>query len=124
MLLVPDPVAEGFDVGVDERWLDEVAMRAAARLPSTRAVPLDRAGAWAGLYEVTPDRHAILGAAPGCENLFLVNGSSGHGVMHAPALGQLVAELVRGVRPALDVSSLRPTRFAEGAAHDEGDLLG
>jgi len=124
LFLWPDPVAEGFDVGVDERWLDEVAMRAAARLPSTRAVPLDRAGAWAGLYEVTPDRHAILGAAPGCENLFLVNGSSGHGVMHAPALGQLVAELVRGVRPALDVSSLRPTRFAEGAAHDEGDLLG
>ncbi len=40
--------------------------------------------------------------------------SSGHGVMHAPALGQLVAELATGAQTAIDVHALRPSRFAEG----------
>ena len=45
-------------------------------------------------YEISPDKHAILGPTPGVPNLYLINGSSGHGVMHAPALGQLLAEIV------------------------------
>ena len=52
---------------------------------------------------------------PGCPNLYLVNGSSGHGVMHAPALGQLLAEIIcDGEATTLDVRALRPARFAEG----------
>ena len=43
---------------------------------------------------MSPDKHAILGVAPGCPNLYLINGSSGHGVMHAPALGHLLAEII------------------------------
>ncbi len=68
----------------------------------------------AGLYE-TPDRHALLGPAPGCHNLFLINGSSGHGVMHAPALSQLLAEIITdGDATTLDMRALRPSRFLEG----------
>ena len=49
------------------------------------------------------------------DNLYLINGSSGHGVMHAPALGQLLAEIVlHGAAGSLDVTALRPERFAEG----------
>jgi sarcosine oxidase subunit beta len=63
---------------------------------------------------MSPDKHAILGRAPGCDNLFLVNGSSGHGVMHAPALGQLLAEIMSdGAASSLDATPLRPTRFTE-----------
>lgn len=100
---------------VDPRWLDDIALRAPARVPVLRDVPLDRARAWAGLYEMSPDHHALLGWAPGCPNLLLVNGNSGHGVMHAPALGVLAAEIaVFGAARSLDVHALRPSRFAEG----------
>jgi sarcosine oxidase subunit beta len=73
---------------------------------------------------MSPDKHAILGPAPGVEGLFLVNGSSGHGVMHAPALGQLVAEMILDGRArTLDVRALRPTRFAEGEPNVDTGVL-
>jgi sarcosine oxidase subunit beta len=123
LLLWPDDAADGFDVAVDPAWVEAVAARARVRVPALAGVELDRAGAWAGLYEMSPDRHALLGLAPGCSNLYLVNGSSGHGVMHAPALGQLLAELVCGAPPAIDIAPLRPSRFAEGAPNPSADLL-
>jgi sarcosine oxidase subunit beta len=110
----PGDPSDPWSVAVEPAWLSEVARRKDARLPSLRPVPLDPAACWAGLYEMTPDRHAILGTAPGCGNLVLAGGSSGHGVMHAPATGQLVAELLTtGTCRALDVHALRPGRFAE-----------
>ncbi len=118
LLLRPSPgdPADPWCTDVDPAWLDDVAAHAAARIPALRGVPLDRAGAWAGLYEMSPDHHALLGFAPGCANLLLVNGSSGHGVMHAPALGLLAAEIaVHGAARSLDVHALRPSRFDEGA---------
>ena len=78
-------------------------------------MPVDRAACGCGLYEMSPDRHVLLGAAPGVDNLYLANGSSGHGVMHSPALGHLLAEIILdGAAHTLDVHSLRPSRFAEG----------
>ena len=53
-----------------------------------------------------------------------MNGSSGHGVMHAPALGQLLAEMMSdGGATTLDASALRPTRFAEGAPNPASGVL-
>ena len=103
--------------------MPQVLAFAHARVPVLRDVPVSPADAWGGLYEESPDRHAILGAATECPNLFLVNGSSGHGVMHAPALGQLAAELITGRPPTLDVRQLRPSRFAEGDAMPVHGLL-
>ena len=95
-----------------------------ARVPVLRRATIDRAACWAGLYEMSPDKHAILGAAPGCPNLFLFNGSSGHGVMHAPALGQLLAEIIcDGAASTLDVSPLRPSRFQEGELNPVPEIL-
>jgi len=100
---------------VDPDWLDDIAVIAPVRVPALRGVALDRSRAWAGLYEMSPDHHALLGWAPGCPNLLLVNGSSGHGVMHAPALGLLAAEIATfGAARTLHVHALRPSRFAEG----------
>lgn len=126
LLLWPDTPAtdDAFDCSVDDGWVAEVVRRAHARLPCLRAVALDRAGCWAGLYEMTPDGHALLGAAPGVENLYLANGSSGHGVMHAPALGHLLAEIVLdGRATTLDVEPLRPGRFAAGEPVTGSPLL-
>src|SRR5262249_21645945 len=104
--------AEPFDVSVDPIWVEQVVAAAHRRVPALGTVPL--ASSYAGLYEMSPDEHALLGPAEDVANLFLVNGSSGHGVMHAPALGQLAAEMLAGARPALDVRALRPSRFREG----------
>ena len=71
-----------------------------------------------------PVHHALLGPAPEVENFYLANGSSGHGVMHAPALGQLLSEMiVDGAARSVDVEALRPSRFAEGRPNAAPDLL-
>ncbi len=126
LLLMPTPGVPGrpFDDSLDPDWVAHVTAIAHARVPVLRDVPIDRAGSWAGLYEMSPDKHAILGAAPGCANLYLINGSSGHGVMHAPALGHLLAEIVLDDRTTtIDVTPLRPTRFAEGDLNPVSELL-
>ncbi len=127
LLLWPDEPREGTDAfGTDfeEEWLTTVVEKARANVPCLREAEIDRAACWAGLYEMSPDRHAILGLAPGFENFYLANGSSGHGVMHAPALGQLLAEhILDGTAHTLDTHALRPTRFAERQPNAGPSLL-
>lgn len=126
LLLWPTPGLAGkpFDTSVDGAWIDSVTAMAHRRVPILHNVAIDRSLCRAGLYEMSPDRHALLGPAPGCENFFLINGSSGHGVMHAPALGQLLAEIMTdGSASSLDVSPLRPSRFAEGRPNPMSSLL-
>ena len=116
LLLWPDEpdITDPFDQGVEEAWLDSVFQKARSRVPCLEQASIDREKCWAGLYEMSPDGHALLGKAPGIENLYLANGSSGHGVMHAPALGQLLVEVILdGTARTLDAHALRPSRFAE-----------
>jgi len=126
LLLWPDePKTEDpFDTSVEDAWVSEVVAKARARVPCLKGAEIDRDACWAGLYEMSPDRHALVGVAPGMENFYLANGSSGHGVMHSPALGQLLAEIILdGEARSLDVRALRPTRFAEGEPNAAPDFL-
>jgi sarcosine oxidase subunit beta len=101
----------GFDQSIDEEW-ELIAMEAAAeRLPMLNNA--GRLSGWAGLYEVTPDAHPIFGPTP-IENFWLVGGFSGHGFMHGPIAGQLMAEfLTDGKASTVDVSMLDLARFEE-----------
>jgi sarcosine oxidase subunit beta len=126
LLLWPSPGVAGqpFDIGVEADWISSVTRMAHERIPALQDIPVDVAACWAGLYEMSPDKHAILGRAPVLDNFYLINGSSGHGVMHAPALGGLLAELIsEGRFSSLDATALRPSRFAEGAANLASGLL-
>ena len=124
LLLQPVDEPAGFATFVDDAWLARIDAFKRERIPALAAVEIDRAASWAGLYEMSPDNHAIVGEAPGRPGFFLANGSSGHGVMHAPAIGQLVSELVLDGRAScLDASALRPSRFAEGRANAAPLLL-
>ena len=126
LLLWPTPGVMGapFEMPVDPAWVDAVTAKARARVPALADVRVDRAASWAGLYEMSPDKHAILGVAPGCPNFYLINGSSGHGVMHAPALGHLLAEVILdGAATTLDTTPLRPSRFAENDWNPVSELL-
>jgi sarcosine oxidase, subunit beta len=103
-----------FSLEFDPSWLPDVLGSAHARVPVLRDVPIDPERCWTGLYEMSPDTHALLGRAPNLENLYLANGSSGHGTMHSPALGKLLSEMILdGKTSSLDASALRPERFAE-----------
>lgn len=118
-----DP-GDPFRTTFDDDWLPEVTARAHRWLPCLREARVDRSMCIAGLYEMSPDRHVLLGPAPGVENLYLANGSSGHGVMHSPALGQLLAEMVLdGSASSMDVHPLRPSRFAEGQPNAAPEFL-
>lgn len=118
-----DP-ADPFRTTFDDDWLPEVAARAHRWLPCLRQARVDRSMCVAGLYEMSPDRHVLLGPAPGVANLYLANGSSGHGVMHSPALGQLVSEMILdGSARSMDVYPLRPSRFAEGQPNPAPEFL-
>jgi sarcosine oxidase subunit beta len=126
LLLWPTPGVAGrpFDATIEPGWVSEVTARAHARVPVLRGVPIDPAASWAGLYEMSPDKHAILGSTPGIPNLYLINGSSGHGVMHAPALGELLAEILcDGHATTLDTAPLAPERFAAGRLNTVSELL-
>jgi sarcosine oxidase subunit beta len=125
LLLWPDPpkaVDDPFRIEVDDLWLGEVRRKCDERIRVLRDVPVDRDACWAGLYEMSPDGHAILGWPSPEHDLFLVNGSSGHGVMHAPALGQLASDMILGL-PQIDIDILRPSRFAEGRPVESIELL-
>jgi sarcosine oxidase subunit beta len=119
------------DVGEEESdeptwrddWVPKVMELARARLPGAARVPIDPAACHCGLYEMSPDRHAILGEAPEAPGFFLINGSSGHGVMHSPALGEALAAMIVGEPPPVDVSAFRPSRFAEGRPNVGSGLL-
>jgi sarcosine oxidase subunit beta len=76
---------------------------------------------WAGLYEVTPDNQGIVGESEEVPGLWLGCGFSGHGFMQAPAVGEVLADLVVGRDPAFDISGLRPGRFAAGASLPVGE---
>jgi sarcosine oxidase subunit beta len=111
----------GDDQRVDLDW-ELVAMEAAcARLPLLeRAGPAARV---AGLYEVTPDAHPILGATP-LPGFYVCAGFSGHGFMHGPICGLLMAEeIVAGRATTLDIAPLRLGRFTGGAARPEPNVV-
>jgi sarcosine oxidase subunit beta len=73
---------------------------------------------------MTPDRHPVLGPAPGLAGFFLANGFSGHAVMHAPATGKILSDLIlRGTTDLIDASLLSLSRFAEGRMIEETAVL-
>ena len=80
--------------------------------------------AWAGLYEMTPDHHPVLGPAPGLDGFYFATGFSGHGVMHSPATGKIVADLiVRGETDLIEWRLLDFSRFSEGRQIEETAVL-
>jgi sarcosine oxidase subunit beta len=101
----------GFDQSVDEEFELTNMEAAVARMPMLESA--GRTSHWAGLYEVTPDAHPIFGATP-IEGFLVVAGFSGHGFMHGPIAGKLMAELIIDGRfHTVDVSTLDLARFQE-----------
>ncbi|HZT10141.1 MAG TPA: FAD-binding oxidoreductase, partial [Actinomycetota bacterium] len=120
VLAMSDPEPRwGFDEVVDETLFEDRLARLAHRYPSAAGTRIE--GAWAGLYDMTPDAHPILG--PVGEGVFAACGFSGHGFMQSPAVGRAVAEEVLGLSPSFDLAAYRLDRFEAGAVFPEKLIL-
>jgi sarcosine oxidase subunit beta len=126
LLAWPDPLeTPGFKTDFEPAFIEKITARATHRAPLlAREMVVDESRCRAGLYEMTPDHHAILGRAPGVGGLFLANGFSGHGVMHSPATGRIIADLIQhGGTSIVDIKPLRAERFNEGRLIEESAIL-
>ena len=114
----------GFKTEFDPSFIEKILTRAASRVPVLAEAGVNPRRSWAGLYEMTPDHHAIIGPAPNVEGLYFVNGFSGHGVMHSPASGRVTADLIlRGHSDLIDANQLSVNRFAAGTTLEETAIL-
>jgi len=110
--------APGFDITVKWDFLPTVIDVAVKRLPALADAAVSHA--WAGLYEMTPDHNPIIGATSVVQGFYTIAGFSGHGFQHSPAAGRILADLITGQDPTLDVAPFAPDRFA--AARVSGEL--
>lgn len=114
----------GFKTDFDPTFVEKVLTRAADRVPCLADAAVNPRRSWAGLYEMTPDHHAILGPASDVRGLYFANGFSGHGVMHSPASGRITADMIlNGRSDLIDTSQLRVERFEKGELLEETAIL-
>jgi sarcosine oxidase subunit beta len=115
----------GYKTEFEPAFVEKILLHAASRVPVFENLPVNPRRAWAGLYEMTPDHHCILGPVATVPGFFLANGFSGHGVMHSPATGKILADLVLQGRTEIvdDVSVLALERFARGELLHETAVL-
>jgi len=109
VIAMHDPAPRwSLDGVVDESVFDDRLARLAHRYEPAAGATIERA--WAGLYDMTPDAHPIIG--PVAAGVYAACGFSGHGFMQSPAVGRAVAEELLGSEPSVDLSPYRMERFA------------
>jgi sarcosine oxidase subunit beta len=114
----------GFKTDFEPAFIEKILTHAADRVPVFENLAVNPKRAWAGLYEMTPDHHPILGESPDAAGFFFANGFSGHGVMHAPATGKILSDLLLAKKTDLiDASLLNFSRFREGRTIHETAVL-
>ena len=120
VLAMNDPAPRwGFDEVVDESVFDDRLARLAHRYPPAAETTI--ADAWAGLYDMTPDAHPIIGWVG--DGVYAACGFSGHGFMQSPGVGKAAAaELLEDDAP-FDLEPYRLERFAAGAVFPETVVL-
>ena len=110
-----------FDLAFPPDYDEKVMQVAIQRVPSTEHCSLSYANA--GLYEMTPDSNPIVCEMPGIEGLYCCSGFAGHGFMHSPAIGELVAELITRGKTSLDISGYHIGRFRKELGEKESLII-
>ncbi len=109
----------GFDEVVDGTLVEDWRRRLAHRFPPAAGATIERS--WAGLYDMTPDAHPVIGQV--ADGVYVACGFSGHGFMQAPAVGRIVADELLGIDPGFDLAPYRLERFAGGSLAVETAIL-
>jgi len=106
---------DNFPQRASDESLEELIERACRRIPKLEQAEVMRGVT--GVYDMTPDSRPLLGEIPGVAGLHVCAGFSGMGFKISPAVGLVMSELLLdGEGRAVDISSFRPSRFAEGKA--------
>lgn len=114
----------GFKPDFDPAFIEKILTRAAERVPCFADLAVNPRRCWACMYDMSPDHHSILGPDPNVGGLYFANGFSGHGVMHSPATGRIVSDLIlHGDTAVIDADVLSVERFAQGRAIEETAVL-
>jgi sarcosine oxidase subunit beta len=117
-----DPNQEpGFGVEMCDDWLGDLLEIVQRRAPLIAEAGIR--GGWAGLYEETPDHNAIIGEAAGVGRFLYASGFSGHGFLQAPAVGEILRDMVLGRPSFVDVSPLSAERFDAAALRPEFNIV-
>jgi len=107
----------GYKADFEPAFIEKILVHAADRVPVFENLAINPKRAWAGLYEMSPDHHAILGPVAAVPGLYLANGFSGHGVMHAPSTGKILSDLIMEGRTRV-VSNVELLSFERFAKHE------
>lgn len=115
----------GYKTDFEPSFIEKILVHAADRVPIFENLAVNPKRAWAGLYEMSPDHHAILGPVGAVPGFYLANGFSGHGVMHAPSTGKILSDLVLEGRTKVvsNVELLSFERFAKDELLHETAIL-
>jgi len=114
--------APTYEQTINPDWTMQHMDKAMERLPIMETA--GKLSEWAGLYEVTPDAHPIIGPIADVRGFYAVTGFSGHGFMHGPIAGLLVSEqILDGAAHTIDITALRAERFAEGQLIKEFNVV-
>src|SRR5271166_666969 len=115
----------GYKTDFEPSFIEKVLVRAADRVPCFENLAVNPKRAWAGLYEMSPDHHAIIGPIDEVPGFFCANGFSGHGVMHAPATGKIIRDLFPHGRTHVgaEAGGPSPQRFKKGALFNKTAVL-
>ena len=123
--LVDGKEPRGFNLDVDPGYFERVVWPALAqRMPAFESLKVKRE--WAGLYDENElDGNMILGNWPGrLENFIVACGFSGHGLMHAPAVGRAIAELVEhGRYETIDLKRMGYQRVLDNKPYAEAGII-
>ena len=111
----------GEDQSIDSEWELKHIEAAVKRMPMLENTCIRMRQA--GLYEMTPDAHPIIGSTP-VEGFYVLTGFSGHGFMQGPVCGKLMSEiLIDGVASTVDISMLGYNRFSENRPIKEYNVV-
>ncbi|HET9365060.1 MAG TPA: glycine oxidase ThiO [Candidatus Angelobacter sp.] len=99
----------GFDKTVAPSTIQQLLSAAARYLPELELSPIVES--WAGLRPGTPDDLPILGSTD-APNVFAATGHFRNGILLAPITAKIMADVVTGKKPSLDISPFAASRFA------------
>jgi glycine/D-amino acid oxidase-like deaminating enzyme len=111
-----EPTESSFELTFPPDYDERVMSKAIKRVPALSNASISYSDM--GLYEMTPDANPIVSEISQVKGLYCCAGFAGHGFMHAPAIGRLMAEILMDEKTHLDLSSYDIRRFEAG----EGDL--
>jgi D-amino-acid dehydrogenase len=98
----------GYDAAPNWRRAELLAAQAQNMF---RGLRMEKVSRWMGRRPSLPDGLPVLGVAPAFGNAYLAFGNSHFGMSAGPVMGKLIADIVAGREPGIDIMPFAPSRF-------------